>query len=335
MKASSFFMLLFLFVFYSAKSQINLQEGIVAAFPISGDANDESSNNNDCNLPVGVTLTEDRFGLQNSALLFDGNSYLECGSGNGLDNLSLPVSLSFWYFIEQENIGEFLPIFFTDDNNGNTGNYYGFFSFIQNRKFWFGYGDGSGPNINDRRGVFSDSLVISGKWANIIGTIDINKNIKIYINGVDAKGTRNGDSGLSAVHNPNYPIRIGLRSRYGPTYFKGKLDEIYLWNRVLTSDEIQTIVNNGLSTEVDDLINSKVKIYPNPSKTQVFIEGLEKITQNKMNFQIFDIYGRSIMSSEIVPAIRNNINISSISSGKYIIRFLNNDAFVSKVILIY
>ena len=122
---SLFFFCLFCF---PLKGQINLQDGIVAAFPINeGTVIDESGSNNDCNLPDGVTLIENRIGIPNSALMFDGNSYLECGPPNALDDLSIPVSLSFWYKVTEGDIGDFLPILFTDDNNGNSGNYYGFF----------------------------------------------------------------------------------------------------------------------------------------------------------------------------------------------------------------
>ena len=315
-------------------SQVNLQEGIVASFSIIGNADDESSNDNNCIIPTGVTLTEDRFGIADEALLLDGQSYLECGLPDALDGLSLPISFSFWYLVTEENINEFSPILFTDDNNGDVGNYYGFFSFFQYQKFWFGYGDGTGPLINDRRGLFSDSLIISDKWTNIIATIDENKNISICINGIDAGGTQNGNSNLPIMHNEDYPVRIGLRSRYGPVYFNGKLDELYIWNRVLTSDEKQEIVKGGLSTSTEDFPNSKLTIFPNPAKNRVQITGLKKDTQKKVLIEVIDLYGRKILSKELLPSEEDTIDVSSIAPGTYTISVKNNDLFKTSVIII-
>ena len=55
-------------------------DGLVAHYPFSGNANDESSNSNN-GVVNGATLTTDRFGNANSAYSFDGvDDWIDCGS---------------------------------------------------------------------------------------------------------------------------------------------------------------------------------------------------------------------------------------------------------------
>ena len=315
-------------------SQVNLQQGIVSAFPIIGNADDESSNDNNCIIPEGVTLTEDRFGVQDGALLFDGQSYLECGESNALDDLELPFSFSCWYFVETMNIDDFMPVFYTDDNNGNTGNYYGFTMGFSDQKIWVGYGDGTGAFISDRRGTLSDSLLIPDRWTNIIGTIDENMNSTIYINGINAAGTQSGSSNLNVAHNTAYPIRIGTRSRWGPTFFTGKLDDIFFWDRLLTSDEIQAMADKGLTTSTENLLDPEITIYPNPANNIIQITDLNAFTQKKILVEVIDLYGRTILSRELLPDEKNSIDVSSIVPGNYVISMKNNEILKTSIIII-
>ena len=53
--------------------QINLTSGLVAYYPFSGNANDQSGNGNNA-VFNSATLTADQFGNANSAYLFNGTS---------------------------------------------------------------------------------------------------------------------------------------------------------------------------------------------------------------------------------------------------------------------
>ena len=73
-------------------SSIELIEGLVAHYPFSGNADDHSGNEN--HLAVnGATLTEDRFGMTESAYSFDGkDDYLF----TDLDDRKGDFTLSLW-----------------------------------------------------------------------------------------------------------------------------------------------------------------------------------------------------------------------------------------------
>ena len=52
-------------------ASVDISDGLVAHYPFSGDANDQSGNNHHLE-NRGATLTSDRFGMKESAYAFDG-----------------------------------------------------------------------------------------------------------------------------------------------------------------------------------------------------------------------------------------------------------------------
>ncbi|MDR9488701.1 hypothetical protein, partial [Salibacter sp.] len=59
--------------------------GLIAWYPFNGNANDESTFNNDGVPSGGVALTTDRFGNSNSAYYFDGvDDFIEVDTTNNL-----------------------------------------------------------------------------------------------------------------------------------------------------------------------------------------------------------------------------------------------------------
>ncbi len=66
----------FLAVINTLSSQINLDKGLIAFYPFSGNANDESGNGINGKITKTV-LTTDRNGEQNAAYYFNGSSYIQ------------------------------------------------------------------------------------------------------------------------------------------------------------------------------------------------------------------------------------------------------------------
>src|SRR6266404_1202616 len=88
-------LLLLLIVSGNLVAQVNLNQGLMAYYPFSGNANDVSGNNNN---PVfnNATLTADRFGNPNSAYSFDGtSSYMRIPNSATL-NFGTQMSVTAW-----------------------------------------------------------------------------------------------------------------------------------------------------------------------------------------------------------------------------------------------
>ena len=91
--------------------------------------------------------------------------------------------------------------------------------------------------------VFSDVPVNDGIWHLAVGTFD-GTNTKVYLDGVLH------DSANHAGQTPNnntYPLYIG---QYGPgfTTYEGDVDEVRLWNRTLSQQEITDLYHGIVAT---------------------------------------------------------------------------------------
>jgi len=92
-----------------------------AVYLFSGNANDDSGNNNHGTI-YGATLTNDRFGNPGSAYLFDGvDDYIDIGNGQSLKP-QFPLSLSAWINVMDSDQNFFFC------NNFNDGYYFRFFT---------------------------------------------------------------------------------------------------------------------------------------------------------------------------------------------------------------
>ena len=74
--------------------------GLVGWWPFNGNANDESGNGNN-GVVIGATLTENRFGVINSAYLFNGTSDYIQSNDAGLPSGTTSYSFNAWILLNQ------------------------------------------------------------------------------------------------------------------------------------------------------------------------------------------------------------------------------------------
>lgn len=216
--------------------------GLVGWWPFNGNANDESGNGNNGTVN-GATLTSDRNGVINSAYSFDGVND-KISSIN--PNLSNVYSISFWYYL---NTNDFqYPIGF-GINNLNTSDAY--------KGYGIGYSSTSPPclGLNSSKIFVYDAVSTCNTWleSSSISNIQIWQNIvitkvnnltKIYKNGVFDISSSN--LSLQGINN----LCFGARSD-NFAFFNGKLDDIGIWNRALTQQEITNLYNGVYNLPVE------------------------------------------------------------------------------------
>jgi len=78
----------------------------------------------------------------------------------------------------------------------------------------------------------------ANQWYHIVGTFD-GSDIKVYLDGVLKDTTNVG----GPIDDDNLPLRIG--SDDGGTYINAHIDDLRIYNRALTSSEIQALYNQG------------------------------------------------------------------------------------------
>ena len=91
-------------------------------------------------------------------------------------------------------------------------------------------------NIN----TTSNAAITAGEWVSIIMTYDRDGTSKLYINGVAQTDVEDISAHVAVDVQSNINFRIG-RGGDATWYFNGSIDDVYLWTKVLTQNEIDAI----------------------------------------------------------------------------------------------
>lgn len=186
----------------------------VSVYYLDSNANDfVGSNDGTVN---GATLTT---GYINGSYSFDGVSdYINFGE----IPVTTAISVSVWAYFS-DNLGNPIISKRTNGNNwqisSTNGNYNAYFL------VWTSGGSGT---ANTGTGD-----IIQNTWHNIVGTYD-GSNVRIYLDGV----LKDTQPLTGTIMNNSNIIKFGTDSPGGSNYYNGKIDELYVYNKNLTQDQI-------------------------------------------------------------------------------------------------
>jgi hypothetical protein len=213
-------------------------DGLVGWWPFNGNANDESGNGND-GVVNGATLTEDRFGLANAAFDFNGNAFVEVQHSN---SLSIAEAMTFSLWFKQGIMGNTINYLIQKGSGGgcsNTGLHIAVdynFGLAENGYKTLQFGQ----NTNCA-GIGSD-IFLNENWHSMISVYNPSFGHKMYIDGnLVAEGFPYGCPDC-IITNENTPMRIGaLYSANGGFNWNGQIDDIAIYNRALSPEEITAL----------------------------------------------------------------------------------------------
>lgn len=218
-------------------SQVNLTTGLVAHYPLNGNANDISGNaiNGTIN---NVSLTSDRTGAPNNAYYFSSiNSFIELPYSN-LYNFapSGTFTISVWVLPDQGYSWPAQAVVVKSPPNPNyLASQWNYGTYILNYKAMGGFG---GNHVLNG----TTTLTSTTCWYNIVQTYD-NGKWNMYVNGVlessDITQTR------FILQDGFSKIVFGKKGESDGDYYKGKMDDIRIYNRVVTSDEIAALFSEN------------------------------------------------------------------------------------------
>jgi hypothetical protein len=214
----------------------NLTDGLIAYYSFNGHANDISSNN--CHGQVhGATLTTDRFGNSNSAYFFDGiYDFIHCGSILDVSAHDT-ISISAWIYPQQ-----------ISKNNNYSGLGFGkkTTGTLQLRvrtdtdtRFQAHHASALEKDSISKK---SDRKFDYNKWYHLVA-IYSHDNVEMYIDGIaqSFKGGHDRPHLSKIPQNSIFRIGLSFTDKDVPRFFHGKIDEVRVYNRGLTEQEIDSL----------------------------------------------------------------------------------------------
>jgi len=289
-----FIFIIIIFIIYISNlcSQVNLDSGLVAYYPFNGNTNDESGNGNNGNI-FGATLSADRFGNDSSAYHFDGDDYIKA-MADGLPTGERTTSL----WLNADSLSS-QPVLLGYGGNGPPGT-----------SWWMNINHGGTPayflGIHYTPSNYLTYNYTSepiGEWINFVTTTD-SSGSRIYINGSEM-ASNNLFINNTFVIGKDLAIGVnvsgdGIAPYTGANvgYFVGDLDEIRIYNRKLTPEEIDSLYNEG-TTSIElasTSFPSKIELsqnYPNPfnPSTKIKYNIPEK---SFVLLRVYDILGNKV-----------------------------------------
>ena len=201
--------------------------GLIGYWPFNGNANDESGNGNHGKVN-GATLVSDRNGNVNTAYSFDGNNdYIDLGKWENGGTFTISVWVNYSKFQNNSRLLDF----------GNGENVNNIVIYNRGKSNYLTYYSTS-MKSDLTSDIYIDNFFSTNNWTNLIITLDSNKNIKLYRNNIliDSKFIN---------HLPEKIFRsnqyFGKSNWQIDEYLAGKLDDIAIYNRALTQEEITAL----------------------------------------------------------------------------------------------
>ncbi|MBZ5857550.1 LamG domain-containing protein [Flavihumibacter profundi] len=218
--------------------------GLLAYFPFNGNSGDSSGNGNNGTVE-GAILTSDRFGKANSAFLFGANKTIKIYNPSSELNLTSSFTISSWFKADAlaTTYNASMLLSKHDGDFGNDGWAYGILNPNHNltsQVVFFYANDPYNTNTNPP----NSGIVTTNTWYNFIVSYSLpNKKLNYYLNGnlIMSKSIE-----YNTIANSR-PITIGYQfSTLGTylDYFTGTIDEIRIYNRTVTDQEVQYLASH-------------------------------------------------------------------------------------------
>jgi len=171
----------------------------------------------------------------------DNSDYITMG--DVLNDLSFPVSVSFWVKVANTDI---FCVFHTDNNfMAGADAYRGLMAQVQTGKIYATYGDNTGLAQGDRRSVETDNVCITtGQWHYVVIIVRAATDWSIYVDSVSQPVSYSGTGG--AMVQTSDAFTLGSLSTTITCYAHGELDIFSFYNnRDLSAYEIALLYSNS------------------------------------------------------------------------------------------
>lgn len=199
-------------------------DGLLTYYKLDNNYYDISLNDKH-GMNYGAVASANRLGIVNTAMYFNGTTYIYTGSDISCNNTN-QITVSFW--VKPDNIN--------DTNKGILGkNAYEWTFYQKTDALAVVYWDNAGGHAGGME-IISTPVLAANQWVYFTYTRD-GVTGKIYING----DVNNSRTLLNPSMNRNHtlPYMIGGNVyAWGNIFFKGSVNDIQIYSRALTASEI-------------------------------------------------------------------------------------------------
>src|SRR4051794_23928958 len=188
-------------------------------------ARDSSGTGNNGSVSGALWSTTGRYG---GALNFDGvNDWVTVPDANSLD-MTGPLTMEAW--VKPDTVGTWDTVMMKEA--------VGYFSYAL-----YGTTAWAAPSGWARDAVAeAKQPLVAGNWTHLAFSYD-GTNTRLYVNGALVTST----ASPFTLPNTDQPLRIGGNNNWNTEFFDGLIDEVRVYNRVLTGAEVTTDMNTAVS----------------------------------------------------------------------------------------
>jgi Tfp pilus assembly protein PilE len=214
---------------------LDITDSLVGWWKLNGNANDSAGTGN--GTVVGASLTMGQNGISNTAYNFNGTSNeISIPDSAALSPTSV-ITLTAWAKTDTVPSGVLAAVVSKDVSTG-----------IGNPPYDLEFSPG-GPllfrvvNPSNLAGNLTCAGVTAAinTWYFLAGTYD-GSTVRMYVNGTACSNTTSLTGGIADTTGL---LRIGQQKNGNNRWFDGDIDDVRVYNRVLTPTEIQTVYNGG------------------------------------------------------------------------------------------
>ena len=288
----------------------NLMNGLVGYWPFCGNANDESGNGNN-GFVVKELLSDDRFGIFNSAYSWSSAPDKIVVPDNTSLQLSTSFSIGLWIKPMNNTYGTGPNYHAICEKWGSANDASYLFELFTNGVPAFRTHNSGNDAVIEARGPVSFDV-----WTHLCYTQSADTG-KLYVNGIlDTTVT-----GMLTPMAMNNDLLFGSNDAYNAGWtgdaFEGLIDDIGIWNRALTQQEINQLYNQNICyqtiTVTDTLLinvnltnlnpvtyQNTIKVFPNPTNDHITIDfGPNYASLSGYSIRIDNTMGQVMFTSQV------------------------------------
>ncbi len=303
--------LLFLAWVSVAFSQTAIDSGLVAYYPFNENVSDSSGQNNNGTIVGELTFVADRWGNPNSAAYFNGtNAYVRVPASTSLDTLVKSMTLACWFYTKSYD-SKWASLLSKSISTWALRQY----SIVYDKDGLISFG----------HSLAATHLIPLNEWHHIAITYG-DSIVKCYLDGILL------DSSMIAyeIKKTNYPFVIGADPHIVMEYHHGMIDEVRVYNRALSAEEVSAISTVSTIATHERPTNLKITYYPNPTEGLLTIESDE--LSNPWSLKVFDSMGK-LVQTQILESQSETIDLRGLHPGVYVIMIETEKGMDSKRII--